>query len=381
MSVLLVNYDGFAFRDGEEEQALSGRLLFTLSYLRFEHVDGTWELPLQRLTLDQNSAGNLIFHDEETGWWFESSDGRILNDIFLLRQTHLRTQARELRERREGNRSLKYALIFLAGFAGFFFIGWLLVKAAANSLANHAPVAWEEHLTDKVIAEHPKLFVIDTNDARITVVTQLVARLAAALPPAERRYQFRAALIDRPVVNAFALPGGRIFVFTGLLDRVQKPEELAGVLAHEMAHVTQRHGLRKLIAGGGPYYVLRLFVSDQQGVLSVISAGSQLLVNQYYSRDVEREADTIGWHYLMAANIDPRGLADFFQLQTESEAATTIPEMFRSHPATSERIASLNRLWEKSERKSGFVQLPAMTNAPLTSLQERLLRSFKSLPQ
>jgi Zn-dependent protease with chaperone function len=381
VSVLLVNYDGFAFRDGEEEQALSGRLLFTLSYLRFEHVDGTWELPLQRLTLDQNSAGNLIFHDEETGWWFESSDGRILNDIFLLRQTHLRTQARELRERREGNRSLKYALIFLAGFAGFFFIGWLLVKAAANSLANHAPVAWEEHLTDKVIAEHPKLFVIDTNDARIAVVTQLVASLAAALPPAERRYQFRAALIDRPVVNAFALPGGRIFVFTGLLDRVQKPEELAGVLAHEMAHVTQRHGLRKLIAGGGPYYVLRLFVSDQQGVLSVISAGSQLLVNQYYSRDVEREADTIGWHYLMAANIDPRGLADFFQLQTESEAATTIPEMFRSHPATSERIASLNRLWEKSERKSGFVQLPAMTNAPLTSLQERLLRSFKSLPQ
>ena len=381
MSVLLVNYDGFAFRDGEEDQALSGRLLFTLSYLRFEHVDGTWELPLQRLTLDQNSAGNLIFHDEETGWWFESSDARILNDIFLLRQTHLRTQARELRERREGNRSLKYALIFLAGFAGFFFIGWLLVKAAANSLANHAPVAWEEHLTDKVIAEHPKLFVIDTNDARIAVVTQLVASLAAALPTAERRYQFRAALIDRPMVNAFALPGGRIFVFTGLLDRVQKPEELAGVLAHEMAHVTQRHGLRKLIAGGGPYYVLRLFVSDQQGVLSVISAGSQLLVNQSYSRDVEREADTIGWHYLMAADIDPRGLADFFQLETEGEASTTIPEMFRSHPATSERISSLNKLWEKSERKSGFVQLPALTNAPLTSLQERLLRSFKSLPK
>ena len=258
----------------------------------------------------------------------------------------------------------------------------MLVKAAANSLTNHAPVAWEEHLTDKVIAEHPKLFIIETNDARIGVVTQLVARLAAALPPAERRYQFRAALIDRPVVNAFALPGGRIFVFTGLLDRVQKPEELAGVLAHEMAHVTQRHGLRKLIAGGGPYYVLRLFVSDQQGVLSVISAGSQLLVNQYYSRDVEREADTIGWHYLMTANIDPRGLADFFQLQTEGEAAATIiPEMFRSHPANSERIASLNRLWEKSERKSGFVQLPAMTNAPLTSLQERLLRSFKLPPK
>ena len=362
VSVLLVNYDGFAFRDGEEEQALPGRFRFTLNDLQFDHADGTLNLPLSRVILDQNSAGNLVFHDAGTDWWIESVDGRILNDNFLLRQTHLRAQARELRERREGNRSLKYALIFLAGFAGVFFIGWLLARAAANSLANHAPVAWEEHLTDKVIAEHPKLFIIETNDARIGVVTQLVARLAAALPPAERRYQFRAALIDRPVVNAFALPGGRIFVFTGLLDRVQKPEELAGVLAHEMAHVTQRHGLRKLITGGGPYYVLRLFVSDQQGVLSVISAGSQLLVNQSYSRDVEREADTIGWHYLMAADIDPRGLADFFQLETEGEAATTIPEMFRNHPATSERIAWLDKLWNNSPQKTGFVNLPVVTN-------------------
>ncbi len=384
MSVPLVNYDGFVFREGEEEQALPGRFRFTMVNLQFEHASGNLELPLSRLTLDQNSAGNLVFHDAGTDWWIESADERILNDNFLLRQMLLRGQARALRKRREGNRSLKYALIFLAGFAGFFFIGWLLARAAANSLANHAPVAWEEHLTDKVIAEHPKLFVTDTNDARITVVTQLVARLAAALPPAERHYQFRAVILDRYIDNAFALPGGRIFVFKGLLDRVQKPEELAGVLAHEMAHVTQRHGLRKLIASGGPYYILRLFVGDQQEVLSVISAGSQLLVNQFYSRDTEREADTIGWHYLMAANIDPRGLVDFFKLETEGENADTVPEMFRSHPATSERIAYLNRFWEKSERKSGFVTLPAlpvMTNAPLTSLQQRLLRSLKSLPQ
>jgi Zn-dependent protease with chaperone function len=381
VSVPLVNYDGFAFQEGEEEQALPGRFRFTLGNLQFEHADGTLELPLSRLILDQNSAGNLVFHDAGTDWWIESADGRILNDNFLLRQTHLRAQAREVRERHESNRNFKYALFFLIGFAVIFSAGWLLVKGATQVLVNHAPVAWEEKLTDKVIAEHHKLFVIETNDAREGMVTQLVARIADALPPSERRYQFRAALIDRPEPNAFALPGGRIFVFTGLLDRVHKPEELAGVLAHEMAHVTRRHGLRKLIAGRGPYYLLRLFVGDQQEVLSAISAGSQLLVNQSYSRDVEREADTIGWHYLMAANIDPRGLADFFQLLTESENTTTIPEMFRSHPATDERMASLNRLWEKSERKSGFVQLPAMTNAPLTSLQERLLRSFKSLPQ
>jgi Zn-dependent protease with chaperone function len=364
VSALLINYEGFAFRDGEEEQALPGRLCFTLNDLRFEHADGDLVLPLSRLTLDENPAGNLVFHDAETGWWIESADRRILHDMFLLRQTHFRAQARDVRERHESNRSLKYALIFLIGFAVIFSVVWLLARGATNILVDHSPVAWEEKLTDKVIAEHPKIFVIETNDTRTAMVTQLVARIAAALPPAEQHYQFRAVLIDRREPNAFALPGGRIFVFTGLLDRVQRPEELAGVLAHEMAHVTRRHGLRKLIAAGGPYYVLRLFVSDQQQVLSTISAGSQLMVSQYYSRDIEREADTIGWHYLLAANIDPRGLADFFQLLTEGENADYIPEIFRSHPATSERIASLNQLWKTTARKTDFVDLQAEFKKP-----------------
>lgn len=364
VSTLLVNYDGLAFREDEAEPAIPGRLQFTLASLRFEHAAGLLELPLARLILDQNDAGNLVFYDAGTGWWVESADPRILNDVFLLRQTHLRAQARELRERQESNRSLKYALIFLAGFAAVFFIGWLLIKAATNSVTNHAPIAWDEHLSDKIIAEHPKLFVVDTNDARIAVVTQLVARIAATLPPEDRKYQFRATILDRPINNAFALPGGRIFVFTGLLDRIQRPEELAGVLAHEMAHVTHRHGLRKLINAGGPYYVLRLFVSDRQGTLSVISAGTQLLVGQAYSRDAESEADAAGWHYLLAANIDPRGLVDFFQVLTEGENDDTIPKMFRSHPATSERIASLNKLWQQSDRKTGFVDLSAEFKKP-----------------
>ncbi|HTY89285.1 MAG TPA: M48 family metallopeptidase [Candidatus Acidoferrum sp.] len=364
MSAPLVIYEGFVFREGEEDQAQSGRFQFTLSHLEFEQATGTLQLPLSRLTLNQNDAGNLVFHDAGTGWWVESADRRILQDLFLLRQTHLRGQARELRERQESGRTLKFALLFLVVFAAIFTAGWLLVKLATDAVVAHTPLAWEEKLTDKVIAEHPRIFILETNDTRSAMVTQLVARIAAALPPAEQRYQFRAFLIDRREPNAFALPGGRIFVFTGLLDRIQRPEQLAGVLAHEMAHVTRRHGLHKLIAGGGPYYVLRLFVSDQQEVLSTISAGSQLLVNESYSRDIEREADNVGWHYLLAANIDPRGLADFFQLLTEGENADNIPQMFRSHPATSERIAALNKLWEKSERRSGFADLSAEFKSP-----------------
>lgn len=385
MSALLVNYNGFAFRDGEAEPAIPGRFRFTLANLQFEHASGTLELPLSRLSLDQNSAGNLFFNDAGTGWWIESADGRILNDNSLLRQSHLRARARELRKRHEGNRALKFALMFLAAFAGFFLVGWLLVKNAANFIVDHIPVAWEEHLTDKVVAENPKWFVVVTNDEREAIVTQLVARIAATLPPSDRRYQFRVAILDNLNVNAFALPGGRIFVFKGLLHdprkRVQTQEEFAGVLAHEMAHVTQRHGLRKLIAALGPYYALQLFISKQQEFLSTIGAGSQLLVDQQYSRGMESDADTIGWHYLTAANIDPRGLADFLRQPPMFPAGPFEPQIFRSHPATSERLARLDKLWSESQQKTGFVVLTAVTNPPLSDLQERLLRLFNLPPK
>jgi beta-barrel assembly-enhancing protease len=365
VSTPLISYNGFAALEGDDDPAQPGRIQFTLYHLEFEYASGTVQLPLARLTLDQNDAGNLVFHDAETGWRIESADRRILKDMFLLRQSHLRIQAREVRVEQESHRSLKYALTFLIAFAVIFSGVWLLVKVATNQLVARAPVAWEEKLTDEVVTNYPRIFILETNDPRATMVTQLVARIAAALPAKDRQYQFRTFLIDRREPNAFAMPGGRIFVFTGLLDRIQRPEELAGVLAHEMAHVTRRHGLHKLIVAGGPYYVLRLFVSDDQQVLSAISAGSQMLVAQSYSRGVESEADHLGWHYLMAANIDPRGLAGFFQLLTEGENnSQLIPEMFRSHPATEERLESLNQLWTKSERKTGFVDLSAEFHLP-----------------
>jgi beta-barrel assembly-enhancing protease len=353
-----LKYEGFAYQTGAEHNATPGQIVFTSNHLDFEHADGVFELALEQLDPELGADGGAIFHDTATGWHIESADDRILKDHFLLRNPHLRDRVRDLHARREGGRSLKSALIFLAGFVLVFCIAWLLLKVATNSVANHAPVAWEEHLADKIIADYPKLFVVDTRDKRIGVVTQLVARIAATLPPEDRKFQFRVVILNRYINNAFALPGGRIYVFKSLLDRTREPEELAGVLAHEMAHVTQRHGLRKLISAGGPYYVLRLFISSDQGVLSAISAGSQLLVSQSYSRVAEREADTVGWQYLVAANIDPRGMADYLQSLTVDENENIIPKMFRSHPASDDRIAYLNQLWADSPHPTNFVTLP-----------------------
>jgi len=123
MNTLQTSYEGFAFREGEEEQALAGRCRLTLSYLEFESAAGNRQWPLTGVVLDENAAGNPVFHDAGTGWWVETTDRRVLADPLLLRHAHLCPRARELRARHEGSRSLQYALIFLIGFVVVFCLG------------------------------------------------------------------------------------------------------------------------------------------------------------------------------------------------------------------------------------------------------------------
>jgi Zn-dependent protease with chaperone function len=364
VALQFIAYDGTAFKDGEEGEALSGRFIITFSHLKFEHPEATFELPLHRLTLELTAAGALVFGDDESGWRVECAEDRVFKDAFLLRNPQLGRQAQDLQARQQGGRTLKSALMFLLIFAAIFPVGWLVAKVAAEAVIHSIPVSMEEHLTEKAIQEAPDIFVIVTNNPHQAMAEALVRRIAAALPPTARRYQFHVSIIDNREANAFAMPGGRIFIYTGLFDRIRTPDELAGVLAHEMAHVTQRHGLRQIVVAGGPFFALRLFISDQQGLLSAISSGSQMLIGCQFSRGVERQADAIGWHYLYAANIDPRGLADFLRHDDNAEVAMAIPKILSDHPADNQRIAWLDEFWEKSARKTGFVDLQAELGKP-----------------
>jgi len=163
-----------------------------------------------------------------------------------------------------------------------------------------------------------------------------------------------------PLPNAFALPGGHVVVTTGLMGLADRPEELAGVVAHELAHMTQRHVFRKIISSSGPYILCRLFMRDNSGLLGVLAGSSQLLVSQSFSQEYETEADDVGWQYLVAAHIDPRGLPDMLgKLQAEYESmnmAHLVPQAFSSHPATDKRIRRLQAKWAKLKDKSGFIE-------------------------
>jgi len=188
-----------------------------------------------------------------------------------------------------------------------------------------------------------------------------MAPLLPVLPRGGPEFKFH--IVQSPVPNAFALPGGHVMVNNSLIELAERPEELAGVLAHELAHVTQKHGFRKIISDAGPYLIMKIFFGGASGTAGVLGGSSQLLVRQSFSQEYELEADEVGWQYLVAARIDPRGLITMLQkLQAQQDKLGRFAlelRAFSSHPATEKRIRRLEMKWRKLKNKSGFIQYEA----------------------
>jgi predicted Zn-dependent protease len=125
---------------------------------------------------------------------------------------------------------------------------------------------------------------------RAMFIGNLLEKLTRALPP--QPYVFQVRVVDSPVVNAFAAPGGYIVIYKGLLQMTQSPEEFAGVLAHEIQHVINRHVTRQLLQQASMGIVFGAMTGDLNGAMSLGVQVASLLGGLSYSRDAEEEADS-----------------------------------------------------------------------------------------
>ncbi len=180
-------------------------------------------------------------------------------------------------------------------------------------------------------------------------VRGIVNRIAKVIPP--QPFPFRSGVILHNSLNAFAVPGGNIFIFTGLIMQLDNEAELAGIIAHEMAHVTQRHvadriergrvisiaslllGIAGVAAAGGEGAAL---------AVGAFGAGQSAMLN--YSRMDETEADPIGYQYLVAAGYPPEAMAGGFKKIYEKSVLTgggKVPTYLSTHPDLSSRATSV----------------------------------------
>jgi predicted Zn-dependent protease len=225
------------------------------------------------------------------------------------------------------------------------------IPGAATLLASKVPISWEEHLgqatVEKMAPPDKRCLNPNLNQFMDEMITTLTTPLSGT------PYTFRVIVVDNPQVNAFAAPGGYIIIFRGLLERTQTPEELAGVLGHELQHILHRHPTRALLQQASIGILLVALTGDVKGAMSFGLEGARILGTLRYSRELEEMADHEGMNMLLASGVDPRGMITFFEkMNQDGEKSPEILTYLSSHPNPESRIARLKLMAGGSQRPS-----------------------------
>jgi predicted Zn-dependent protease len=228
-----------------------------------------------------------------------------------------------------------------------------LVKTAETLRSTFADITEEEEYyigrsTAALILSKYKLYRNDALSAYINVLGTAVA-YGSDRPETFGGYHF--AVLDTDEVNAMAAPGGFIFVTRGLLRRCADEETLAAILAHEIGHVAERHGLQSIkksrlvdafkVIGGE---ASRQFNSEELAKVTAAFEGAlgdvvETLVERGYDRKFEYEADKLALSYVVRTGYAPGGLADFLKGMEENKPAGVAAGWFKTHPSASDRLA------------------------------------------
>jgi len=375
-------FDAFIVHPDFGGEAIAGKLFVDRWRASFQSEGILHEIPLEQIviTLGRGDDTRVYFRDRhKPGVNIFTEDESVLECVSLLKSSHVRRQLERLFGHRELVRHLRLTFYFfiVCGLMACFCS--LAAGVMLRALVNEIPVAWETKIGDSLMekeqAELP--FIDDTN--AVAQLTLLAQPLIQAVPAKGIHFQFH--ILDDELPNAFALPGGHIVVTTGLLQLADRPDELLGVIAHETAHVTQRHAFRHLISGKGPIFLLQIFIGGRSRLLEFLAYPSEKLVYESFSQEYEREADDIGWSYLVAARINPHGMVDIFgKLRNFGpiEGLSHRASAFDSHPSMDRRIAWLEAKWNKIPDKSNFIDVTnAIPKVKETDSDRKLERLFR----
>ena len=247
----------------------------------------------------------------------------------------LEETAAKVRQVRSRQRRIWGVVLGLSGvFALFLWFGSdLLVEFAVSRI----PVQWERKLGEAAYRDFLVQQTVIKEGPAVAAVNEITKRLTEKIP--DNPYTFEVSVVKSDVVNAFALPGGYVVVFTGLMMEAENGEEVAGVLSHELNHVLQRHGLNRMVRQIGLIAVVTIVLGDQQGLAGLMKRVGVELLTLKFGREQETEADLTGLQLLHRAKIDPNGMIRFFERLSEQDKDRV--EILSTHPMSEGRADRL----------------------------------------
>ena len=352
------SYSAGAYHPSLGSESASGHIVFTQFTLRFESDLANLDVPFNEITLRLGEGDDeRLYFDQakDPEWSIYTSDFDVLKDYALSNNHHLRSQVNAIFGRKVFRKTIIITAVFiLLFFIAGFSISWGMGRMVRH-VVNNLPGNVEKSLSEKGVEEIQKHFAIVDDPRLLARLDLLYAQLRQGMPDTNLTVKFQ--ILDTDIPNAFSIPG-HIYVTRGMFDLVGTPEEMAGILAHEFAHIHEKHVMRSVVADHGPAAVLSAIFGNDSGTVGTVVLGSQLLVGRAFSKDFEHEADEEGWKYLVKANINPRGLIDTMEklkdFESRNHVATTA--LLDTHPATQDRIDRLEANWRRLKQKTDFVE-------------------------
>jgi Zn-dependent protease with chaperone function len=320
--------------DGVTAHSHGMRVEFLGDALRLSHESG-WsdEVPASALKrLDSGPAGVRLGRCDREGW-----------RLVLPAEADVEVTRLLGRQERYGTWIDRIGLARAA--AGFAVVAAAVVAigyTAPQWIAPHVPYRWEQNLGAALVGDFGDLRCRSAEGQR--ALEALVERIAPGATRGEN--PIRVAALDVSMFNAAALPGGHIVVFKPVLTETENMDEVAGILAHEIAHVRRRHVTEALVRELGIGALIRLFAGD-------VGANAEQLVALSYTREAEAEADADAIAMLNRAHISPLATAQLFErLSAEGrEDSVVTAEFLSSHPLSKRRA---QRFAEAAKGRSGY---------------------------
>ncbi len=209
------------------------------------------------------------------------------------------------------------------------------IPLAADRLTPLVPRAMERRLGEA--AEVQLTTVFGDKICKGAAGQAAFAKLVEALRvPAGLDATVVSSVLDTPIPNAYALPGGRFFLLSGLLEKAHDPDEIAGVLAHELGHLKHRDNVRELIHNGGSSFLIGLLFGDVTGAGAALFA-SRTLVSASYSREAEHDADSFAIEVMHKLGRPTRPMGELMFRVTGKEGSKR-PSILASHPLSEDRL-------------------------------------------
>ncbi len=358
------NYQAILIHPDVKGGRISGNLSIKNNCIYFENEDLSYQISFINLNINTGGASNrFIFFSDKTNKEISiyTSDKKVLKNSILASNNNFKSEISKSKS--DLRKTLKGVFIVIA-LVGLIITGLYLAKdKMVEKIADQVPTSWEKEAGDKLFSTLSLQYKFIKNDS----LEKEFLKVAQPLLKQIEKDGFKIDLyfVKDASINAFALPGGKVVIQTGLIENAKSWEEVMGVVSHELSHVTRRHHIRGIINNLGIFTILSAAIGDVSALAGTFLNVGGELASLSNSRDFENEADETGWKYLVQAKMNPKGLITFFETLSKEEKKSEIKSkvdetidlsFLSTHPNTKDRISTLKEKLKGD--KNIYIKLP-----------------------